>query len=80
MPSPTTGFHNGALGFDGIDDHVLVQDSPALDFGTGDFSISLYVKTKDLGLSVLLDKRVEYSGPVRGWVAYIFNGNRNNFV
>ena len=41
-PSLWGGFNN-CLSFDGINDYVDVLDNAALNFGTGDFSISLWV-------------------------------------
>jgi len=36
-----------ALAFDDIDDYVLVPDADSLDFGTGDFSISAWIKPNE---------------------------------
>ena len=41
------GKQNYSLNFDGDDDYVEVPDNDVLDFGTGDFSASLWVKTLD---------------------------------
>jgi hypothetical protein len=38
-----------AFSLDGIDDHVLILDDPSLNFGTGDFSVSAWVKTSFVG-------------------------------
>ncbi|MHC4558944.1 MAG: LamG-like jellyroll fold domain-containing protein [Planctomycetota bacterium] len=45
--SPTygTGKFNQAIIFDGTDDYVVVTDSPEIEFTTGSFSISLWVKS-----------------------------------
>jgi hypothetical protein len=40
----TAGPIDGALSFNGITDKVTVSDSDSLDFGTGDFTVSLWVK------------------------------------
>lgn len=74
-PHPTPGIGCGALEFDGLQDHEITSSAPALNFGTGDFSISFYATMTDTGLNVILDKRVEASGPVRGWCAFTYNGN-----
>jgi len=37
---------NGALDFDGNNDYVLVDDHAALDFGSGDFSVSYWVNKR----------------------------------
>jgi hypothetical protein len=43
-PSWTTGKLGGALSLDGSNDHVVINDNTDLDFGTGDFTISLWVR------------------------------------
>ncbi len=50
-PNWTAGQVGGALEFDGVDDYVDVGDPAdgSLDFGTGNFSISAWVKQSDLG-------------------------------
>ncbi|HZH76456.1 MAG TPA: DNRLRE domain-containing protein [Archangium sp.] len=68
------GVWGGALSFDGVDDYVLVPDAPELDFDTGDFSISFYVKTSQTGLPIFIDKRTESSGPARGYSVYASGG------
>lgn len=66
----------GAFEFDGIDDYVEIADDDALDFGVGDFSVDMWVKTDDdSGVKVLLDKRSEpATGDVQGYSAYIIGG------
>ncbi len=71
----SNGQVGGSLSFDGVNDYVRVADNNALDFGTGDFSISVWVKTSDSsGIDVILDKRTEASGPVQGFVLFTYNG------
>lgn len=66
----------GALYFDGMNDYVEVPDAPALNFGTGDLSMWVWIKTsKTSGIDVIVDKRVETSGPVQGYVASNYSGN-----
>ncbi len=43
----TAGQINGALSFDGVDDYVEIPDSDDFDFGTRDFSISVWFKTSN---------------------------------
>jgi len=43
----TTGKVGGALQFDGTDDYVDCGNRASLNFGTGDFSLELWVKTTD---------------------------------
>lgn len=78
-PTPVLGKVGFALSFDGIDDYVEIPDHPTLDFGTGNLSIDLWVKTTDTsGVKVLLDKRVEISSglqeDVQGYSFYLSNG------
>ncbi len=40
-----TGRFNSSLQFDGADDSVLVDNDPSLNFGTGDFTVSSWIKT-----------------------------------
>lgn len=62
-----------ALQFDG-DDYVEIAHRAALNFGAGDFSIGVGVKSRSRGLEVILDKRVETSGPVQGYCLYLHKG------
>ncbi len=65
----------GALSFDGSGDYVRVTDNDALDFGTGDFSIGFEIQTSNGSqFDVILDKRVEQSGPTQGYVVYNYYG------
>lgn len=41
-----TGVAGNALQFDGVDDYLDVPDDAALDFGTGDFSVSFWVNKR----------------------------------
>lgn len=43
--SVVPGWVRNAIQFDGNDDHIVVPDQGKLDFGTGDFSIELWIKT-----------------------------------
>lgn len=65
---------SSALSFDGVDDYVEIPHSSALNVGTGDFSIFAWVKSNSQSLIVMLDKRVETSGPVQGWVLSLYEG------
>ena len=74
-PTSVSGIVDNAFSFDGINDYVKVSDNPALDFGTGDFSVSTWVKTIDRsGIDVILDKRIETSGFIQGYCLYIYHG------
>jgi hypothetical protein len=40
----TTGKSGSALSFDGVDDYITIPDNNDLDFGTGDFSVEMWLK------------------------------------
>ncbi|AKT42063.1 protein kinase domain-containing protein [Chondromyces crocatus] len=74
-PSPVPG-RRGALHFDGESDFVEVPSGEALDVGRGDFSIAAWIRTNARGqTSVLVDKRDEHEGRVRGFSFYLQQGN-----
>ena len=76
-PSPTTGMVGGALYFISQNTYVRVPDSPALNFGTGDFTIDAWVNPVQVGpgrIQPIVDKT---SGGF-SWTGYrlwIENGN-----
>ncbi|WP_222427419.1 LamG domain-containing protein, partial [Hyella patelloides] len=75
-PTPVNAVVDDGLSFDGVNDYVEVDDNDALDFGIGDFSLSTWINTTDVaGIDVILDKRVEQSGSVQGYVLYNLGGN-----
>ncbi len=41
-----TTLTGAAIALDGVDDYAMVKDSPSLDFGSGDFTVSAWVKKK----------------------------------
>ncbi|VAW30003.1 hypothetical protein MNBD_BACTEROID07-325 [hydrothermal vent metagenome] len=45
---------NGGKEFDGINDYIVVPDSPSLKFGAGDFTVSLWAKLDDPGTTQYL--------------------------
>jgi len=52
---------NGGLDFDAVGDRIEVTDSSSLDFGTGDFTLSLWILTTDLTEGqTLLQKRTGF--------------------
>lgn len=72
--APGFRFYEG-LSFDGVNDYGLIPNGPALNFGTGDFSLSFCVRTtSSSGMQVLVDKRTENSGLLQGYVAYLDSG------
>jgi hypothetical protein len=67
-PTPTFGKVGQALSFDGTDDYISVADpaSGVLDFGTGDFSISVWVKVMSSNSGRLINKWNGSSS--EGWI------------
>lgn len=64
------GRNGNAANFTGSD-YVAIQNSPSLNFGTGDFTLSFWIKTSD-DYKAILDKRDAGTGV--GYHVYIFNG------
>ncbi|MBT3463482.1 hypothetical protein HN451_00720, partial [archaeon] len=61
---PEEGVINGAYSFDGFDDYILVDDHPDLNVGTGDFSISVWIKAESgSGEKIIVSKFGNESGP-----------------
>jgi len=58
--------------FDGVDDIISIPDTDTLDFGTGDFSVMVWVKlgTQTDSAAVLVGKDDEGS-PRRGWQLFL---------
>ena len=60
----------GALTFDGTDEYVSIPHDPSIDFGSGSFTVSLWVKF-DIAMSgngYLIGKRgITISGDYAGW-------------
>ncbi|MEO0533911.1 MAG: LamG domain-containing protein [Cyanobacteria bacterium P01_A01_bin.123] len=66
----------GVRTFDGETDYIEVPNQSDLNFGTGDFSISVWIKTsRQSGIDIIVDKRVETSGPIQGYVLANYQGN-----
>ncbi|WP_089719454.1 DUF4347 domain-containing protein [Candidatus Entotheonella palauensis] len=79
-PSYTMGrVGSHALDVNGNNDHILVADDPALNFGTGDFSVAVWFNSTQIpsGLARIIGK----SGGGFGWVIFTDNfGDVNFFV
>ena len=69
--------------------YAAIPDAPNV--GTGDFSVCLWAKTSGYSgdTEVLLDKRMENFGPVRGWCVFLYqrklgfqisDGSETNFL
>jgi alpha-amylase len=81
----TSGY---ALRFGGMNEQVLVPDDASLDFGAGNFSFEVWIKTTAGGTKTLIDKRV-MGGAYTGYTFFLSNGKPalqmsstsfNNFV
>ncbi|MHC4500734.1 MAG: LamG-like jellyroll fold domain-containing protein, partial [Planctomycetota bacterium] len=64
-PQWVAGIIGGALEFDGVDDYVDCGNPSILDFGTGDFAISAWIKTTDAGGETVFAKGGDQSGGIR---------------
>ena len=66
----------GVCYFNGETDYFEIDEEPSLNFGTEDFSISAWVQTgNQSGIQVIVDKRIEVSGPIQGYVLAIYKGS-----
>ncbi|PMP68724.1 MAG: hypothetical protein C0189_00660 [Caldisericum exile] len=72
-PIPVTGMVNGALSFNGKN-YVDVADHSELNFGKGNFSVDLWIKTSDTtdGVHTILDKRTGTVANPRGYEIYLY--------
>ena len=83
-PKWVTGITGKALDFDGSNDYILIKDSPQLNFGSGDFSYSLWLRLHSIPSewNQLLCKRLssgedyEVQISASGQIEFIF-GNPN---
>ena len=76
--SPVRGsqYVTRGLSFDGSTQYVNVNSYPAINFGTGDFSIDCWVKrtsANDGSVRNLVEKR-RSSGVIQGYSFYLYNG------
>ncbi len=75
-----TGKVSAALCFDGSDDHVDVPAYADISFSAGNFSLGTWVLRRPSptgrarGTEVLVDRRTETAGAVRGYSLYLHNG------
>lgn len=66
---------NKTFYLDGLDDYVEIKEDSNLMIGTGDFSISVWIKTQADGLMTIVDKRYSSpSGNIRGFSLFLQNG------
>jgi uncharacterized repeat protein (TIGR01451 family) len=74
-PTPSVGEVGKGLCFDGIHDYVDVPGRPKIDFGTGSFTLDLWVKTTaGQGVETMLDKRQSSPGLLKGYSLFLYNG------
>ena len=70
-----TGLVGQAFSLDGIDDFVNVDDNPAFNFGTSDFTVDFWINFNTTeGEQVLAEKNVESSNRT-GWTLTKMSGN-----
>ncbi|MGD1873455.1 MAG: LamG domain-containing protein [Mastigocoleus sp.] len=66
---------SGPRPFKSKQDYLTISENSNLNLGTGDFTITAWVKTtQKSGIQVIVDKRVETSGPVKGYVLANYRG------
>ncbi|MHA1988094.1 MAG: LamG domain-containing protein, partial [Promethearchaeota archaeon] len=58
----SSGKFGRAMQFDGANDYIVVADDDTLDFGTADFTISMWVKRDSTGEAYLLNKYSTWLG------------------
>jgi len=75
-PLPVAGRVGGARDYDGVNDHTTVATHAELNFGTGDLSIDVWLRTSvGIGIWPIVDKRQVVAGNVpRGYTLYLRNG------
>jgi hypothetical protein len=73
------GMVDGALGLDGVDDYVDCGNPAALDFGTGDFTISAWINMTAIERGTVYAKGGDNSGGIRYTLA-MGEGNDNKMT
>ncbi len=73
-----TGLVGGAFEFDGDHEYFEVPDDPALNFGTRDFTVDLWVNFNDLsGSQVMVEKWIQEDGyehlHSQGWTLFVID-------
>ena len=63
--------------FDGSDDHIVVSDNDALDFGTGDFTVALWHKSGAELDQPFINKKTAFADNTAGWTIYIEGASPN---
>lgn len=73
-----TGMTRQAFQLDGVDDWVMVPTAPNLNFGTGDFTICLWVNfASTVNEQILVEKWIQTNEPAetKGWTLTKLNNN-----
>jgi hypothetical protein len=74
-PTPVPGAVSGALSFDGLNSSVQIPNSPALNFGSGNFSIDAWISTsQNTGVRTVIDKRVQAGSNYQGYSLFTSAG------
>jgi len=64
-----------AFCFDGIDDYHEIASADTIDIGTGNLSVTAWVKTKAMSTVMIIDQRREHiEGNVQGYSLHIYDG------
>jgi hypothetical protein len=81
-PGAIAGDSNAAVRLDGVDDRVSMGDpaSGALDFGTGDFSVEVWLKTTLNGERAVIGKRSSTSSAPYWQVTVTDDGSRTGTI
>ena len=58
-------------------DGITLPLTPFLEVAEEDFSVCAWIRTGDSGISKIIDKRIEKSGPVQGWSFFIYQSRIN---
>ena len=75
LPNSSLTVLKGIHSFDGQSEFIKIPSQSFLNFGTGNFSISAWIKTANQrDITLIVDKRVETTGPVQGFVVYTDGG------
>lgn len=71
----TFKFGTGSIKMDGIGDYLLVADSTPLNYGTGNFTIEMWVNPTSFGIGVLVYAKVDTTAgaPNNGWFIEILS-------
>jgi hypothetical protein len=65
LPGWDVGKFGGALNFDGVDDYVDCGNPSILDFGTSDFTVSVWIKTTNAAGETIFGNGGDNSGGIR---------------